>query len=262
MEPESSLGNEQSRQTVGVLGKALVVIEAIVWRRPQTIGELAATTGVEKAAVYRILNTFVERGFAVKDGDTRRYSPGPRLLAAANRLDRIQDVARLARPHMRELLEEYGETVNLAVLAGTDVQYLEILESGYGLRMAATVGDRHPVYSTALGKAILSTMDPAEANAVVGNRELQKQTFRTIADPTTFEADLAQIRQRGYAMDIEENELGAVCVAAAIRVSLGPATHAISISCPSARVGRAELQQMGQRLIDVCRLIGGQSRGL
>lgn len=253
-------GPAKARQTVGVLGKALDVLEEIIWSPPRSVGELAAITGVEKAAVYRITNTLVDRGFAVKDEETRKYRSGPRLAAAATWLDRTQDIAKLAGPYMRTLREEFEETVNLGVLVGQEIQYLDILESRHSLRMSVEAGTRHNAYSTALGKAILACRSAEGARLIMGGRSsLKKVTSHTISDWDAFAADLEQVRHRGYSIDFEENELGAVCVAAAVGAPSESATYAISISCPVARVGRGEIHKIGERLVQVCSALSDES---
>ncbi|MFC7406828.1 IclR family transcriptional regulator [Georgenia alba] len=250
---EEVAGRPQGRQhTVGVVAKALDVLEGVVWGEPQTIGELAQTTGIEKAAVYRILNTLVEHEFVVKDDETRTFAPGPRLYAAAAALHRGTDVVSLATPQMTALRDEFGETVNLGTLIDHEVQYLHILESSHSLRMTVEPGVRHPANSTALGKALLAQLGPSAARTALAHTPAPRMTEHSIVDPTVLEAELKRVRARGYAIDDQENELGAVCVAATIPPTGAAARHAISISGPATRMTPRAVERIGARLMQAC----------
>lgn len=245
-----------AEHTVGVLGKALDVLDQLVWSQPKNTREIAADTGIEKAAVYRILNTLTERGFAAKDEDTRSYHPGPRLMAAASVLTRSDDLLTSARPHMARVRDELGETVNLGMLVGAEIQYLEILESHHSLRMAAEVGSRDPAHSTALGKAILAWLDDDTLERALGQGPLHTPTADSVVDVDAFRAELGQIRERGYSIDLQQNEVGAVCVAAPIRRD-DRSVHAISVSGPATRMLDGLVDEVGSVLVGVAGELSG-----
>lgn len=227
--------------TVGVLQKALDVVEFLVYRPAATMREISDGTGLEKAAVYRILNTLEQRGFTTRD-EQKRYSPGPRLRAAASALLSGNDVVSHLLPAMHLLRDEFHETVNLGVLSGTEVEYLAIVESQLSLRMTAEVGSTHPARSTALGKAILAEMSDEDVLAAMSES--------TESTPTFFE-ELNRTRDRGYAIDFEENELGAICVAAVVPPDAAGGSYAISISGPITRMTPESIDRIGMRLREV-----------
>lgn len=227
--------------TVGVLQKALDVVEFLVYRPAATMREISDGTGLEKAAVYRILNTLEQRGFTTRD-EQKRYSPGPRLRAAASALVSGNDVVSHLLPAMHLLRDEFHETVNLGVLRGTEVKYLAIVESQLSLRMTAEVGSTHPARSTALGKAILAEMTDDDVLAALSES--------TESTPTFFE-ELNRTRDRGYAIDFEENELGAICVAAVVPPDAAGHSYAISISGPITRMTPESIDRIGMRLREV-----------
>ena len=227
--------------TVGVLQKALDVVEFLVYRPAATLREISDGTGLEKAAVYRILNTLEQRGFTTRD-ERKRYSPGPRLRAAASALVSGNDVVSHLLPAMHLLRDEFHETVNLGVLSGTEVEYLAIVESQLSLRMTAEVGSTHPARSTALGKAILAEMSDEDVLAAMSES--------TQSTPTFFE-ELNRTRDRGYAIDFEENELGAICVAAVVPPDATGGSYAISISGPITRMTPESIDRIGMRLREV-----------
>jgi len=236
--------------TVGVLQKALDVVEFLVYRPAATLREISDGTGLEKAAVYRILNTLEQRGFTTRD-ERKRYSPGPRLRAAASALVSGNDVVSHLLPAMHLLRDEFHETVNLGVLSGTEVEYLAIVESQLSLRMTAEVGSTHPARSTALGKAILAEMSDEDVLAAMSDEDvLAAMSESTQSTPTFFE-ELNRTRDRGYAIDFEENELGAICVAAVVPPDATGGSYAISISGPITRMTPESIDRIGMRLREV-----------
>jgi IclR family transcriptional regulator, acetate operon repressor len=233
---------------VGVLQKALDVLEAIVGDGPLTLVEASKRTGLDKPAVYRILNTFEARQYMSKDPQTRRYRPGPALLGLASTVVDSIDLVRLVRPVMASLRDEFGETVNFGVVVDDHIVYVEMFESPHSLRMSSHPGSIDPLYSTALGKAILSALPVNRAKALVGGRAMVASTPHTITSWASLEADLARSRERGWAVDDEENEVGARCIAAPILGVDGVPVGALSISGPAARMTPDTVTTMAGRL--------------
>ena len=135
---------------------------------------------------------------------------------------------------MRELRDRFNETVNLGVLDGLDVVYLEISRAGAHSRMQAQLGGRDPIYSTALGKAVLAFKKKISGRAPA--RELAPRTERTVTAPDKLRQSLVRVRECGYAFDDEENEEGARCIAAPIMNHSGQVLAAISLSAPASRM--------------------------
>lgn len=253
-------GEPGSVYDVAVLQKALDVLEAITEAGDLGLAELSARTGASKASSFRVLSTLHRRGYVSKDPTTRRYTPGPRLIALSfANVSKLQLVPR-ARPVLEELRDAFGETVNLGVLADHDVLYLEIAESGRSLRMSAEAGSRDRLHSTSLGKAILAALPVAEARALLEAYERRPATRRTIVDLEALMAELRVTFERGYSIDDEENEVGARCVGVAITDVAGRPQAAMSISGPAARVFDSTIDAMGAALKeaaeDVARLMG------
>jgi IclR family acetate operon transcriptional repressor len=144
-------------------------------------------------------------------------------------------IREIALPAMRELRDRFNETVNLGVLDGLDVVYLEIIESRRSLRMQAQLGGRDPIYSTALGKAVLAFKNEDQWPLHLP-RELAPRTERTVTAPDKLRQSLVRVRECGYAFDDEENEDGARCIAAPIVNHAGQALAAISLSAPASRM--------------------------
>ena len=233
---------------VAVLQKALDLLEAIAGGPELGLRQLSLQTGASKASSFRVLTTLERRGYLIKDPVTRKYSPGPRLMALSFATVARLDVPRRARPVLEQLRAEFDETVNLGVLSDREVLYLDIVESTRGLRMSSRVGARDQLHSTALGKAYLATMTEPEIRALLDGYERRQKTRRTIVDMDQLVREIDLTRARGYSIDDEENDLGARCVGIAVTDPDGRPQAAISISGPAARIQGRMLEDIGKRL--------------
>lgn len=235
---------------VAVLQKALDVLEVLADRNDIGLTELSSETGVSKASTFRVLSTLEARGFVSKDPVTRKYSAGVRLIALSCAVVERLDLVTAARPLAVELQASFDESVNVGIVAGHEVLYVDIVESDRGLRMAAKVGARHPIHSTALGKAILSAMPPDQARALLGGYRRTQMTPNTLVGLDALLSDVAASASRGYSIDDEENEVGARCIGAAIRDFRGQPIGAISVSGPAARIPLERAQAIGARVVE------------
>jgi IclR family acetate operon transcriptional repressor len=214
-------------------------------RRPLTLKEVCYRVRLPKTTVFRYLQTLAAAGFVTHDADNDLYHAGHRLFELgqlAGEQLRIRDVA---LPYMRQLREQFNETVNLGILDGQDVVYVEMVESHRSLRMQATLGSRDPGYSTALGKAMLAY---SESSAWEGRlpTQLVPRTHKTLPTIAALKANLKLIRQQGYAVDDGENEDGARCVGAPIFDYSGQVKAAISVAAPASRMDDALLREVAQ----------------
>lgn len=249
---------KRSEYDVAVLGKALDLLEALAECRQVGLSDLSRQAHVHKTSAYRILATLESRGYVVKDGRLRTYMPGPKLIAVSATFMSGLGLVQVARPVLEAVHAEFGETVNLAVLNERAVLYIDVLESPRGLRMAARVGTRDAMHSTALGKAFLSCLPPRELKRLLTGYDWERLTRRTIRTADAFERELAGVRQRGYAVDDEENEIGARCVGVPIQNRDGRPIGALSISGPASRLRHSLLRRIGERLKAAAQEIEGR----
>ena len=146
-----------------------------------SVAEVTGASGINRAAAYRILTTLERRGYVLRTHDeVRRYLLGPALRTLVRGATSLGDVLIAARPQLRRLWEEFGETVNLGAFSQRRVLYLDILESEQGLRTTVTVGTHDDLHSTALGKAILAALPPAEVRDLLTAGPLVRKTSRTL----------------------------------------------------------------------------------
>jgi IclR family acetate operon transcriptional repressor len=228
------------------LERALTVLLEVAnaGERGLTLSECAGVLGYSKATTHRILRTLTRHGFLRFDDDRGTFMLGvTNLRLGIDFLERI-DLRREALPVLRRLVGRAGETVHLGRLSGTDVVYIEKVESAQAVRMYSRVGDTMPAYSTGLGKAILAFLDE-EALQRHLPAELAARTPKTIVDPTALRRELAATRKRGYSIDDVENEEGIRCAGAPVFDHGGVVQAGISVAGPASRMTRERLAALG-----------------
>jgi DNA-binding IclR family transcriptional regulator len=227
----------RSRYFVPMVGHAFAVLE-LFFDGESELGLQQVTTlaQVTKSSAFRILLTLESLGYLEKNAESGKFRLGGKLFEAAGKARGRRSVVQVARPYMRSLHDEFGESVNLGGLQGLSVVYIDALEGSYAFRLAVNVGAQAPLHASALGKAILALQPPDRRAALFGAVRFDKLTPRTITSRDKLERALEAVKQKGYAMDAEEVELGASCVAAPIVDREGVASHAISVSGPNHRM--------------------------
>jgi IclR family transcriptional regulator, acetate operon repressor len=250
------VANERRPDEVGVLVKALDILDLMATDAPCSVAHLCQVTGVTKPAAYRILKTLDQRGYVVRDELRREYSLGPALLGLTRAVRNSTDLVQLARPAMQALVDEFGETVNLGVVTHGQVVYLDAIESPQRLRTTVSIALREQVHTTALGKAVLAALPTAEAQAHLAESDWTAGTPNSVRSATALLAELDRYRSQGYAIDDEENEIGSRCVAAPILDGEGRPVAAISVSAPTPRMTDETLALVAARLADTCKELG------
>jgi len=228
-------------QPVKSAGRALEVLEALAasgGRR--SLVDLARALDIPKSSLHGILRTMMWRGWVEADDTGTRFGLGIRALQVGAAYLDTDDAVGVLAGVLDDLSREFGETVHLGRLDGAHVVYTAKRESRHPLRLYSAIGRRLPAHATALGKALLAERDEAEVERIVGASPAAL-TARTITDLRVLCADLAASRERGYAVDREENTEGIACFAVAAPLRT-PAVDAISMSIPVARLD-ADLEE-------------------
>ena len=241
-----------------VVSKVFLVLEAIAGsKKGLGVSELSRQLNQPKATVFRILYTLQKLGYVEKDALTEIY----RLTAKIESLsyqDGREVLKRVARPFMERLLTRFEETVNLATIDRNRVLYLEILEGVRNIRMSAIVNTYVPLNSTALGKAILAFLDQDRTGQLLKEGSMAKLTPNTLTSVSAIESHLRKVREKGYAIDNEETEIGARCIGAPIFNAAGNAFAAISVSGPTSHIKGGYAKEIAQAVVDACRKISSQ----
>jgi len=253
-EPPGESRSDKGAPSVHAVERAVQLLDALA-ESEAGISQLARTTGLHKATVHRFIRTLQRLGLVELSPDGTRYRLGLRLLELGGRVLARLDLRDVARPYLIELRDRTRLTVHMAVLDGTEVVYIDKLDSPANLRMASFVGTRSPAYCTALGKAILSALAPQEVQAILARTRFVARTNNTRTTPGALLEDLAATRARGYAIDDMENEDGIRCVGAPVYGHTGQVVAAISCSGPVFSVTPQEVEPLGRLVADVARAI-------
>ena len=244
-EPTQRRSNARSQRSVREVksaARSVDVLELLAARRNRPVGlrELSETLGAPRSSVYALMRTLVERGWVRTDESGQRYSIGIRALLAGTTYLDTDPFLRVVQPHITELSARLDETIHFARLEGTDVVYLATRESSQYLRPFSRVGRRLPAFATSLGKSLLAEQPDLNAHLPA---ELEPLTPRTITDRDALVRELESTRERGYAIDREENVTGLMCFGFALRYA-APATDAMSCSLPLDRIGRGREEEI------------------
>jgi IclR family acetate operon transcriptional repressor len=197
------------------------------------ISELAQRSGLSLGTVHRLLATLASRGYVRQDAD-RRYALGAALLPLGDAATRL--LSSWALPFLAELANECGETTNLAVLDGDYVCYIAQAPGRHRMRMFTEVGRRVLPHSTAVGKVLLANSGEERLRRLVARVGLPARTPRTLTTLPALVAELAKVRDQGWAVDDEEEEPGVRCLAVPVRSDGGEAAAALSVSAPASRL--------------------------
>jgi IclR family acetate operon transcriptional repressor len=235
--------------------KALRVLELVAEHgHDVSLTAVCKGTGIPKTSAFRYLQTLTATGFLEHDALRDRYGVGPRFRTIARADNSLNRLRQLAHPHMRSLVAEFSETVNLAIEADHQVVYVDVLEADRPLRIQARIGTRHPMHSTALGKAILAFLPPAEQQAYF-DHPLTEMTGRTMVERQAIERQLRKAARIGYATESGENEDGAMCIGAPIFDAEHHPVAAISLSAPLQRAQPDLVARVADKLMEAARTI-------
>lgn len=221
------------------------IFEALAKNGPMTLTQLSTQLGLHKTTVHRLLGSLVAMDYARKDAVSGQYRLTLKILELSGRVLEKMDILPVAHPFIEKLAEESHETVHFVQREGTNIVYIDKVESNVNsVRMVSRVGLRQPMYCTAVGKALLAELPLDEVKKVWEKSRIEKLTAGTITDFEVMLEELREIRERGYALDNEENELGVRCIAACVFSYDGKAANAFSISAPTTRMNDARIQEL------------------
>lgn len=214
--------------------RVLAVLERLSRQRAIGLEEISREIKLAKPTVYRFLLTLQELGYA-RRVDGERWAMTLKMFNLGSRaLDHL-DLLSAARPIAEALSDELGETVHMGVLDGDSAVYVLKIESRYTIRMYSRVGRRMPLYCTAIGKVLLAFAKDEEREASLKDVRLLAVTKNTLTTRAALDAELAQIRQQGFARDNEEREENLHCIGAPIFDYTGAVVAVLSVSWPSFR---------------------------
>jgi len=239
--------------------RALNILETAARRRDGfTNSEISRKLNIPKSSASYILRTLERRGYLRREMETGRYRLGLKILSLGGDAQANLDIADVALPFMRALVERLHLTIHLAVLDQGEAVYIEKVEAPGFFRVNTWVGRRMFLHSTSVGKCLLAWLPKHEVESLVKQQGLKKRTPKTITTLTKLFADLDHVKQEGYAVDDEENSLGARCLGAPVFDAAGSVAAALGASGTLTQVDGANMTRIVEALKDTARRISRQ----
>lgn len=219
--------------------------------------ELAQQAGLPNSTTHRLLSTMQQQGFVRQVGDLGLWTIGAHAFVVGSSFLQSRNLLALVHPVLRSLMEQSGETVNLAVLDLSDHQAVIIdqVQCTQLMRMSAPIGGKLPMHASGAGKAFLAHLGDEQVTALLHQKGLHYYTPKTLMSPQSLKENLALVRKAGFSFDDEEHALGLRCVAAPIYDEHGEAFAALSISGPIARMTDDRITELGALVIREARQV-------
>jgi IclR family acetate operon transcriptional repressor len=210
-----------------------------------TLSDVAQIVGLAPSTAHRLLTTLQQERFVRFDATAHLWQVGVEAFIIGNAFVRTRDVVAMARPYLRRLMEEGGETANLYLEQDGEAICMAQVECRQMMRAIARPGGRVKMHCSGAGKAMLGWLADAELTRVIRTHGLKRFTERTLDTPSRLRRDLELVRERGYAVDDEEHAVGLRCVASVVFDEHGQPVAALSLSGPGARVDETRLAELG-----------------
>ena len=236
--------------------RALSILEVLSdYNEGLGVTEISDRIGLHKSTVHRLLGTLIYKGYVTQDSESNKYKITLKLFELGNKKVEDMDILTVSKPYTKELMEKVNEVVHFVIREGNNIVYIDKVEADNTIRMASTIGRRSPLYCTAVGKAILAQLSDKEVEKIWNSSKIEKLTEFTITDLKEMKEELEKVRQKGYAIDNEENELGVRCAGAPVFNRFGKVEGAISISGPTIRITEDKAEKFAKEVVKYAGLI-------
>jgi IclR family KDG regulon transcriptional repressor len=242
-------------QSVRSVERALDILLCFTREEPtRSLTQISESIHMSKTTVHRLLATLENKRFITRDKVTGLYRLGFRFIEMASLV--LQDVQlhRWAHPYLERLAAECDETVDLSILDGSHVMYLDVIESPQRVKLAAAVGQRLPAFCTASGKAMLAHLPVEQVEKILGENHTEYTERTPMSIPDILE-DLRVTAERGYAISEQEYEPDINAVAVPILDADNHPIASIAIVGPSFRLTKDRLPGLGESIRKVTQMI-------
>lgn len=248
-----------AEQSVQSLDRTLDIIELLA-TKPDGLGvtDIGQALSLHKSTVHRLISALARRGYIEKDIRTGMYRIGLKFVEISSLLLNHIELKTEALPYMRRLAGQLWQTVHLAIRDGTEIVYIEKVDSLQSLRMYSHIGKRIPAYCSALGKVLLSGIDRDVLLKTVSGIEMTARTPNTITNRDELIRQVDMVRSVGWASDNEENEEGIRCIAAPIYDFTGKIIAAMSVSGAKDIISPDRDEMIGGMAVDTAREISAR----
>jgi len=239
--------------------RALAMLEAVA-HEPEGLSnaEISRKLQIPKSSASYILRTLEKQGYLHRDGGNGKYRVGLKILSLSRGALSGIDVREVALPIMRHLMEKTNLTCHLAILDGPEAVYIEKVEPTGFIRMDTWVGRRMRVHATSVGKALVAHIPQEQLEKIISERSMEKRTPKTITTLPRFLKELEKVRAQGYAVDDEENNMGARCVGAPVFNQQGMIEASVGLSGTINQVNSQTMPRILEHLKDAARHISMQ----
>ncbi|OGV74854.1 MAG: hypothetical protein A3K19_00640 [Lentisphaerae bacterium RIFOXYB12_FULL_65_16] len=249
------------RYQVPALARGMQILEFLAGRPDGASPvEIAAQLHLPKPSVFRMLVTLTDLGYLHRDGDGSVYRLSRKMLSLGYAAIDERGLIEKSMDVLRHLRDATGETALIAVLAGREGVVLEQVPSPSAVKVLVQIGHRFPLHTAAPGKALLAVLPESERGDLVRSLEYTRFNRRTIVGPAAMHAELARVRELGYAVDRGEELEDIRCVAAAVLDHRGYPLAAIWIGGPASRLADSALAGLGRIVAEHARRISGRFR--
>lgn len=235
--------NSSNPQLIGSLTRGLTILELLQENGSMGVSELGRAIGVNKSSAYRLLSTLEARGYVEQVSESGKYRLGMKLAGFRIRVLTDSELIRAAKPCLRTLSEQTGEAAGLCILNGGSGLLVDKYTGPQRIVANLTEGMREPLYCTALGKMLLSSLPPERQRAILTESDLVKRTAHTVTDSEKLLEELVAISHKGFAVDDEEYDAGVRCVAAPVYDYTKTMVASIGISGPAGRLTERQFEE-------------------
>ncbi len=257
-----SVWTEPQSTTVRALDRGLSLLSALAKAGKVTLTELSSIVDIPPSSAHRLLATLQKHGFAEFDELTQDWMIGVEAFRIGNSFTSRTNIIECGRKVMHALMEETGETANLAIADDGDIVFINQVETHNPIRAFFRSGTRGPMHASGIGKALMASLAGEEVEKIIRKKGLLEFTPETLTTSEALFRDLEETRQRGWSFDNEERYFGMRCVAATIYNAFGEPVAGISVSGPSARFSDKTVAELGPKVMqaaaDVTLMLGGK----
>nr|WP_296043491.1 IclR family transcriptional regulator [uncultured Blautia sp.] len=248
------MNEENTTKSIQTVDRAFQILETISEKGAMSLNDLHKIVGVNKASLHRLIYTLIENGYLKKDEQQGKYYLTLKLYEIGSNSIQIFDKMSLINTVLADLNDKTGRIAQYSVEDNNHLVCIQSIgQKSPSFSIYTNVGKRSPLYATSAGKAILAAYTNAEVLQKWNSFEIHQLTEHTIMDPQALIRDLTNVRQRQYALDMEENEYNVFCIGSVVLGNQNQPVGAISLSGRS--MTPEEEQKLAAELLPATRLL-------